>query len=192
MASLRNSVFLCSAIMICVIMMPARAHAQWWATSSAPRDFEECAERAKNPSAKQETATECEARFAGRRKPGGGYTYYDFMQNRSFDIAGPNPTPEETRKIDEHYTAYLAEQRRNAIASAFLRKQQSTAETVAVATAKPVAKPLRDPRTKVSERRRTKVVTCHGRLSCSWQQWSTKIHRLKKNLFAAPRKSDRS
>ena len=49
---------------------------------------------------------ECSAKFAGRRKPGGGYTYFDFMQNRHFDIAGPNPTPEEQKQIDEQYIVY--------------------------------------------------------------------------------------
>jgi hypothetical protein len=53
--------------------------------------------------------------FAGRRKMGGGYTYYDFMQNRHFDISGPNPSPEEMRQIDQEYTAYLGDQRRESI-----------------------------------------------------------------------------
>ena len=69
---------------------------------------------------------ECNAKFAGRRKPGGGYTYYDFMQDRTFDIAGPNPTPEEQKKIDEQYTAYLERERRNNIAAA-LTAQAATA-----------------------------------------------------------------
>ena len=68
--------------------------------------------------------SECNAKFAGRRKPGGGYTYFDFMQNRNFDIAGPNPTPEEQKHIDEQYTAYLDNQRRSTIAAAFAAKQQ--------------------------------------------------------------------
>ena len=68
--------------------------------------------------------SECNAKFAGRRKPGGGYTYYDFMQNRNFDIAGPNPTPEEQKQIDEQYTAFLENERRSTIAAAFTAKQQ--------------------------------------------------------------------
>ena len=67
---------------------------------------------------------ECNAKFAGRRKPGGGYTYFDFMQNRNFDIAGPNPTPEEQKRIDEQYTDYLDRERRSSIAAAFAAKQQ--------------------------------------------------------------------
>ena len=58
------------------------------------------------------------------RKPGGGYTYFDFMQNRHFDIAGPNPTPEEQKKIDEQYIAYLDQERRSTIAAAFTARQQ--------------------------------------------------------------------
>ena len=80
---------------------------------------------------------ECNAKFAGRRKPGGGYTYYDFMQDRTFDIAGPNPTPEEQKKIDEQYTAYLERERRNNIAAALTAEAATagaaTAEQQAVA-----------------------------------------------------------
>src|SRR5581483_7875812 len=68
---------------------------------------------------------------AGRRKPGGGYSYFDFMQNRSFDIAGPNPTAEEQRQIDEQYTAYLENQRRKSIRAAFLAKQQQMLQQAA-------------------------------------------------------------
>ena len=99
------------------MLTPVRAHAQWWRI--APVDFEECAdvaEKAKTREEKTSALAECNAKFAGRRKPGGGYTYYDFMQDRTFDIAGPNPTPEEQKKIDEQYTAYLEKQRRNNIA----------------------------------------------------------------------------
>src|SRR6478672_4902716 len=102
-----------------------RAEAQWW--RSAPKDFEACAdlaEKAKSKEEKTSALAECNAKFAGRRKAGGGYTYYDFMQDRSFDIAGPNPTPEEQKKIDEQYTAYLEKQRRNSIAAALMAKQQ--------------------------------------------------------------------
>jgi len=60
-----------------------------WFQLSAPsiaRDFEDCAEQAEAASAAQRSAllTDCGARFAGRRKPGGGYTYYDFMQRSEF------------------------------------------------------------------------------------------------------------
>ena len=47
---------------------------------------------------------QCDKQFVGRRKVGGGYTYDDFLQNRHFDIAGPNPTPNELKHFDEAYS----------------------------------------------------------------------------------------
>lgn len=107
------------------LMQPQRALAQWW--RSAPTDFEECADVAEKAASKEEKTAalaDCNAKFAGRRKAGGGYTYYDFMQDRSFDIAGPNPTPEEQRFIDQQYTQYLEKQRRNNVTAAFINHQQ--------------------------------------------------------------------
>jgi hypothetical protein len=60
---------------------------------------------------------DCNARFGGRRKAGGGYFYYDFMQNRHFDIAAPNPTVEEHRQIDYAYIGFLAARRREAVSA---------------------------------------------------------------------------
>ena len=98
---------------------------------SAPesaRDIEECVEAlGASPSFNQSSlplsnerggAADCNARFAGRRKPGGGYTYYDFMQGRNFDIAGPNPTVEERNWIDREYIDFLDVQRRQTERSA--------------------------------------------------------------------------
>ena len=107
------------------MLAPVRCDAQWW--RSAPVDFESCAdvaEKAKTKEEKTAKLAECNAKFAGRRKPGGGYTYYDFMQDRTFDIAGPNPTPEEQKRIDEQYTAYLERERRSNVAAALAAKQQ--------------------------------------------------------------------
>jgi hypothetical protein len=61
--------------------------------------------------------TDCGVRFAGRRKESGGYTYYDFLQNRSFDIAGPNPTEEGRKRIDMAYVSFLDSERREAVAA---------------------------------------------------------------------------
>src|SRR3974390_2356621 len=77
--------------------------ALWLAFRGEPifvvRDFEECAgqaqARARSNDERNALLTDCHVRFAGRRKAGGGYAYYDFMQDRYFDIAGPNPTAEE-------------------------------------------------------------------------------------------------
>ena len=121
----RASSFVVATIGGLVVLAPVRCDAQWW--RSAPVDFESCAdvaERAKTKEEKTAKLAECNAKFAGRRKPGGGYTYYDFMQDRTFDIAGPNPTPEEQKRIDEQYTAYLERERRSNVAAALAAKQQ--------------------------------------------------------------------
>ena len=106
-------------------LAPMAAHAQWW--RSGPADFEDCADLAEKAATKEDKAaklSECNAKYAGRRKPGGGYSYFDFMQNRNFDIAGPNPTAEEQKKIDEEYVAYLERERRNAANAALTAKHQ--------------------------------------------------------------------
>src|SRR3978361_1166112 len=103
---LRKSTLLCAAI-VCAALIPARSEAQG---GGAPADYEECAESAEKAAVKEARATqlaECGVKFAARRKPGGGYSYFDFMQNRHFDIAGPNPTPEEQRQIKQQYPKYL-------------------------------------------------------------------------------------
>jgi hypothetical protein len=73
---------------------------------------------------------QCDKQFAGRRKMGGGYTYYDFLQNRDFDIAGPNPTPKEQKYFDEQYTVYLDAQRRDAAAADLAEKQTQAAPSI--------------------------------------------------------------
>ena len=175
-----------------------RAHAQWW--RSAPKDFEDCAdlaERAKTKQDKTAQLADCNAKFAGRRKPGGGYTYYDFMQDRSFDIAGPNPTPDEQKKIDQEYTGYLEKERRSSIVAAFNAKQLERQEKqqerppqiqqaslhsepakVPVPAAKPVkpriaAVPIPEPR----PRTRSCV---KGTFSCDWPRLSDGLNDLKK------------
>ena len=131
----RISTLLVAAFAACVVLAPLRAQAQWW--SSKPADFEACADIAEKAATKEDRTSklgDCHAKFAGRRKPGGGYTYFDFMQNRHFDIAGPNPTPEEQKKIDEHYIAYLDQERRSTIAAAFTAKQQQLLQQASLKT----------------------------------------------------------
>jgi hypothetical protein len=121
----RSPVLLIAGIAGLIALQPVRVSAQWW--SHEPKDFEECADAAEKLTSKeQKTAAlaECNAKFAGRRKPGGGYTYYDFMQDRTFDIGGSNPTREEQKYIDEQYTIYLEDQKRSSIAAALSAKQQ--------------------------------------------------------------------
>jgi hypothetical protein len=194
-----KAALLSAAIAASVVLQPSRAHAQWW--SRAPADFEECADAAEKAAAKEARTpalTECNAKFAGRRKPGGGYTYFDFMQNRSFDIAGPNPTPEEQRHIDEQYTAFLDQERRNSIAAALAAKQQqqpqqatfrSESEKVPV----PVEAPNKAAAAANDLRSRTKGASCaRHSFSCDWPRLSEGIKDLKKLFGASQGKAKRS
>jgi hypothetical protein len=218
----RTSALLLAAIAGGVVLQPSRAHAQWWG-SRAPADFEECADVAEKAASKEVRAAalaQCNAKFAGRRKPGGGYTYFDFMQNRNFDIAGPNPTPEEQKQIDEQYTAYLDNQRRSSIAAAFAAKQQQLEqssltpsslkqaslkqtspkndnEKVSPATGgigkhKASAGEVRHP--KAADPRaadsRTTDCTQHS-FSCAWPRLSESIKDLKKALFGSASSKDK-
>ena len=195
MIASRASSFVVAAIGSLIVLAPVRSDAQWW--RSTPVDFESCAdvaEKAKTKEEKTAKLAECNAKFAGRRKVGGGYTYYDFMQDRTFDIAGPNPTPEEQKKIDEQYTAYLERERRNHIAAALAAKQQEPppaqdlqqvslrteqsspppAETEKVPV--PVASP-------VKQAARIKAAQCaKNQFSCEWPRLSEKVNELKKLL----------
>jgi hypothetical protein len=200
---LRKSTTLIAAVAGCIVLItPLRSQAQWWSTR-APVDFEECADLAEKAATKETRTSElagCNARFAGRRKPGGGYTYFDFMQNRTFDIAGPNPTPEEQKHIDEQYTAFLDKQRRSFIAAAFTAKQeQAQAQQLTplpnekVALTLPPEVPNKPKPIDMKARAKANCAK-HSTFSCEWPVLSKKITNLKKALFgpSPPSKAKRS
>ena len=195
MIASRASSFAIATIGSLVVLAPVRCDAQWW--RSAPVDFESCADVAEKAATKEEKTTklaECNAKFAGRRKPGGGYTYYDFMQDRTFDIAGPNPTPEEQKKIDEQYTAYLERERRNHAAAALAAKQQQQEQPPrqewhqvslrSEPTAPPpveiekVPVPVASP---IKQAARIRAAQCaKDQFSCEWPRLSEKVNELKR------------
>ncbi|OCK58130.1 hypothetical protein [Bradyrhizobium sp. LMTR 3] len=180
------------------VLAPVASDAQWW--RSAPFDFESCADVAEKAATKEEKTAklaECNAKFAGRRKPGGGYTYYDFMQDRTFDIAGPNPTPEEQKRIDEQYTAYLERERRNHIAAAAAAKQQQPEPSPAqgiqqgihqvslhTEQAPPPVETERVPipvASPVKQAARIRAAQCaKNQFSCEWPRLSESINELKR------------
>lgn len=188
-------VVLASVALGASVLGPGGAQAQWW--TATPADYEECAERAERSATKDKATllSACDGQFAGRRKAGGGYTYYDFMQNRSFDIAGPNPTAAELKAIDEHYTSYLDQHRRSVIAAAFAEKQreqqQAALQPPAPVTApappkaiRPVALPRPRPRIKLPE--------CTEPIACGWSKLSNGLSDIKKALFGPPPKARRT
>jgi hypothetical protein len=185
------------------LLAPSHAQAQWW--KRAPVDFEACADAAEKATTKSEKTAalaDCNAKFAGRRKAGGGYSYYDFLQDRTFDIAGPNPTPEEQKKIDEAYTAYLANQRRsNEAAQATARQQREQQEQqvqqlqrVALRTeVERVPVPVERPKVQQAAigdaRPRPKGTPCtKGSFSCEWPRLSESLSDFKKLFSPTPSK----
>ena len=194
-ASRRAAPVLVAAAGLFLLTLP-HAHAQWW--KRAPVDFEECADAAEKAATKAEKTSalaDCNAKFAGRRKTGGGYTYYDFLQDRSFDIAGPNPTPEEQKKIDESYTAYLANQRRSTVVADALARQQQEQQVQQVALRTEVERvPVPVERPKVlqavsGDARARKGTPCSkGSFSCEWPRLSEGLSDLKKLFSPTPSK----
>jgi hypothetical protein len=178
----------------CAFALAAWVGAQSWPQHAA-RDFEECSEQAKKTAASVDERTylldQCDKQFVGRRKMGGGYTYYDFLQNRHFDIAGPNPTPTEQKYFDEQYTVYLDAQRRDAASADLAEKQTQTAppisqnEQVTSLTSPGPPLVLTPPRIPIP-RARSSVVRSRdpceeASISCSWTRFSAGI----KNFFAS-------
>lgn len=191
----RQIALLIVSLAACAAAMPLRANAQWW--SRAPADFEECADSAEKTASKEARTSglaECSAKFAGRRKPGGGYTYFDFMQNRSFDIAGPNPTPQEQKHIDEQYTAFLERERRSRIAAAFTAKQQLL-QQASLRNEKaplPTAAPNKPRAAQADPKPRAKPPGCaEHSFSCDWPRLSEGVKGLMKLFTPSPAKPKR-
>ncbi|QUS41840.1 hypothetical protein RPMA_25595 [Tardiphaga alba] len=174
-------------------MASGYAHAQWW--TAAPADYEDCAERVEKSSLANEpkaiALSNCESQFAGRRKRGGGYSYYDFMQNRSFDIAGPNPTAAEQKAIDEQYAAYLDSHRRSIILAAFAKKQSEAQQPANLdtdfreASAPPAdVKPVVLPRARPKQRVAKGPDCATEPLACGWAKLSSGLKDIKDALFS--------
>lgn len=196
---MRRAALIVAALAVVALLQPSRASAEWW--KRAPADFEGCAEVAASAASKEERTaalTDCNAKFAGRRKPGGGYTYYDFMQDRSFDIAGPNPTPQEQKYIDQQYALYLEKQRRSSIEAAISAKQQAEEleqEQEQSQPVQPASLRTETERVPIPQARPSKLIaaspnanaTADGRprcprhtFSCEWPRLSETINDLKK------------
>ena len=158
------------------------------------RDYEDCVERMQAQGVQGEELNSmlnaCGARFAGRRKPdGSGYTYYDFMQDKKFDIAGPNPTPQERKAIDREYLGYLEGQRREAISEALAKEQddrlRADLERGRQAAGEPLSLmpsnvPLPVPR-RVAEQRARAQRCAEGSLACTLSKLSNAV----KDAFAS-------
>jgi hypothetical protein len=180
------------AAVLAVILAVAALSLRGSSPESA-RDFEECvealranssADRSNQSSGEERGAAMagCSARFAGRRKPGGGYTYYDFMQGRNFDIAGPNPTAEERKQIDREYIAFLDAQRQEVVSAELAKKQDERLRSDLEAARQPVGPPLaltpKNPAVPATKRQvdRSKSTRCDDdSLACGWSKLSAAV-----------------
>ncbi len=154
----------------------------------AVRDYEECVEAITANRSHDDAAMKCSARFAGRRKPGGGYRYYDFMQGRSFDIAGPNPSPQERKQINREYIEFLDAQRREAASAELAKKQDEQLRADLESARQPVGPPLvltpKIPSPPAVKRHadRSKSTHCEDNsLACGWLKLSAVV----KDAFAS-------
>ena len=158
------------------------------------RDFEECAERTEAAAVAQRATllTDCGVRFAGRRKPGGAYSYYDFMQDRRFDIAGPNPTADERKHIDQEYMKYLDSMRRDAPSAELAQQQNDISVADAGGAAAGIGQPIGPPivlapkkmpsAKSTANRSKNASARCpEGSLACSWEKLTSAV----RNAFAS-------
>jgi hypothetical protein len=187
-----------SALAIASLALLAGASAWIGYGSSGPRvahDYEECADEAKTNAASDteysNLMTHCGERFAGRRKSGGGYTYFDFMQNKTFDIAGPNPTESERKQIDHSYIEFLATTRREAILSELMKAQADLEETGIDRSRQNAGGPLAiTPKIPLPAKRpvieHSKICE-DGSLSCGWAKLSAAV----RNAFASSYEASR-
>jgi hypothetical protein len=152
------------------------------------KDYEDCAEQAQANAASRadysRLITRCGERFAGRRKLGGGYTYFDFMQNRSFDIAGPNPTEDERKQIDRFYMEFLGSERREMLLSDLAKAQADQEQTTSELGRQDIGAPLAlTPKIPLPAKRppiKLPKACEDGSLSCSWAKLSAAVS----NAFA--------
>lgn len=157
------------------------------------KDYEDCAARAQADASSNieynKLIVRCSERFAGRRKAGGGYAYFDFMQNRTFDIAGPNPTDDERKRIDRSYMEFLGKEGREMFL-AELAKAQANQEQVDLRRGRQGAGPLDlAPKIPLPAKRPAieRSKPCNdGSLSCSWAKLTATV----KNAFASSRKNE--
>jgi hypothetical protein len=182
--TIKNAVWLGATFCLPLSWLPS--YAQLW-PDHAPRDYEECAEMVKERrapvAASASQLSQCNAKFAGRRKTGGGYVYFDFMQNRHFDIEGPNPSSNELKQMDQNYIGYLKRQRREKEAGSALEMERLAAPNGTIAKPAmppflppPAKKPLRSAGKAVVDRKET--VCVENSVSCHWSRLSAMLKAL--------------
>jgi hypothetical protein len=110
------------------------------------------------------------------------------MQDRSFDIAGPNPTPEERNWIDREYIGYLDVQRQDNASAESAKRQEDQLRADLERARQPAGSPLvlapKNPPAQALKRPpdRSKPANCaDNSLACNWSKLSAAV----KDAFAS-------
>jgi hypothetical protein len=192
-------IYLIAFAVLIAVSLAAVAYAFRGSALESARDFEECVEAlgaslSGSPQSDERgvAMTDCNARFAGRRKPGGGYSYYDFMQGRGFETAGPNPTAEERKQIDREYIQFLDAQRRESASADSAKTKDEKLRADLEAARQPVGKPLvltpKIASAQAAKRApdRSKPAVCDDNsLACGWSKLSAVV----RDAFASSAKA---
>ena len=114
------------------------------------------------------------------------------MQDRNFDIAGPNPTAEERGLIDREYVRFLDMQRRERISTELAEKKDEELRVDLERAHQSVGRPLiltpKNPSTQALKRSpdRTKAPRCDDNsLGCGWSRLFAAV----KDTFASSPRS---
>jgi len=197
-ANFRALVLLSLLIGLAVVSSLIQVHAEWWGAYT-PKDFEECSQSAGQPGLSKDAQAKiisgCDARFAGRRKTGGGYTYFDFTQNRLFDIAGPNPTQQELKRMDQEYLAYLETNRETSISvvegSPALAAINNQIKPVTYQKVTPPKATVKQPVATTNAGVRKNAGCKNDALSCGWAKITTAMGDLREVLLGDTKHAQR-
>ena len=70
-----------------------------------PKDFESCQEEAARDAKSKDALSilidSCDSNYPARRKPQGGYYYYDFETKKYYDVSGPKPSKKDWEAIEK-------------------------------------------------------------------------------------------
>jgi hypothetical protein len=106
------------------------------------------------------------------------------MQNRSFDIVGPNPTEDERKQIDRFYMEFLGSERREMLSSDLAKAQANQEQATSERGRQDIGAPLvLRPKIPLPAKRPPieRPKACEdGSLSCSWAKLSAAV----RNAFA--------
>ena len=165
---------------------------RWWVQQN-PQDFEQCSEEVERATSSNDERNaliaKCRTQFVGRRDIGGGYTFFDFLQNRKFHIAGPNPTPAELKYFDQQYMLFLDAQARDESAASLPEQPARTAQSgtlddpgMSPSSAPGLPMVITPPPVPIPRARSSVILSkrpCEdASLSCSWTKFSAGIKKL--------------